>query len=75
MGKEVIFLGDGVPVFREQLRLLMEVPYHFAPAHLNRQRAASVAAIGGIYYKSVKSWMQGSCSYLSPAVSGREGAE
>lgn len=54
LGKEVIFLGDGVPVFREQLRFLMEVPYHFAPAHLNRQRAASVAALGSIYYKSGK---------------------
>ena len=54
-GREIIFLGDGVPVFRERLKLHMKVPYHFAPAHLNRQRAASVAALGGIYYKAGKS--------------------
>ena len=39
--KEIIFLGDGVPVFAEQLKNLMKVPYSFAPAHMNRQRAAS----------------------------------
>ena len=33
--KEIIFLGDGVPVFAEQLRNLMKVPYSFAPAHMN----------------------------------------
>lgn len=48
---EVIFLGDGVPVFRERLQELMKVPYSFAPAHMNRQRAASVAALGGVYYQ------------------------
>lgn len=41
--KEIIFLGDGVPVFAEQLKDLMKVPYSFAPAHMNRQRAASFA--------------------------------
>ena len=41
--KEIIFLGDGVPVFAEQLKDLMKVPYSFAPAHMNRQRAASLA--------------------------------
>lgn len=41
--KEIIFLGDGVPVFAEQLKNLMKVPYSFAPAHMNRQRAASFA--------------------------------
>ena len=42
-GERVIFLGDGVPVFAEQLKNLMKVPYSFAPAHMNRQRAASFA--------------------------------
>ena len=32
--KEIIFLGDGVPVFAEQLKNLMKVPYSFAPAHM-----------------------------------------
>lgn len=51
LGRSVIFLGDGVPVFRERLAELMRVGYSFAPAHMNRQRAASIAALGGIYYK------------------------
>lgn len=46
---EVVFLGDGVPVYREMLRSYMEVPYRFAPAHQNRQRASSVAALAMIY--------------------------
>ena len=48
--RSVIFLGDGVPVFREQIERLVKVPYVFAPAHLNRQRAAAVAALAAKYY-------------------------
>lgn len=51
LGHEVIFLGDGVPVFQERLAGLMDVGYSFAPAHMNRQRAASIAALGGVYYR------------------------
>lgn len=54
MGKTVIFLGDGVPVYREEIEENCRVPYTFAPAHLNRQRAAAVAALGEIYYKEGK---------------------
>ena len=43
LGREVIFLGDGVPVNEEALSDEMKVPYLIAPAHLNRQRAASTA--------------------------------
>lgn len=42
----VIFLGDGVPVFREKIAEILEAPYLMAPANANRQRAASVAALG-----------------------------
>ncbi len=52
--REVIFLGDGVPVFEAILKEEMKVPYTFAPAHMNRQRAASVAALGEVYYKEGK---------------------
>lgn len=48
--RNVIFLGDGVPVFRGQIRDRVKVPYAFAPAHMNRQRAAAVAALGAKYY-------------------------
>lgn len=49
LGKKVIFLGDGIPVFREQIEEQLVVPYHFAPAHLNKQRAGAVAALGYQY--------------------------
>lgn len=48
-GEAVVFLGDGVPVYREALKELLKVPYRFAPAHVNRQRAAAVAALGLLY--------------------------
>ncbi len=50
--KPVIFLGDGVQVYQERLKQLMRVPYSFAPAHVNKQRAAAVAALGLVYAKA-----------------------
>ncbi len=44
--EEVIFLGDGVKVFKKQLEELVEPPYSFAPAHLSKQRAGAVGALG-----------------------------
>lgn len=46
LGETVTFLGDGVPVFAELFRDGLAVPYFFAPPSMNRQRAASVAALG-----------------------------
>jgi tRNA threonylcarbamoyladenosine biosynthesis protein TsaB len=51
---EVTFLGDGVPVFRSAIEEGLQVPYRFAPAQMNRQRAASVAALGMKYYEEGK---------------------
>ncbi|MBQ3406112.1 MAG: tRNA (adenosine(37)-N6)-threonylcarbamoyltransferase complex dimerization subunit type 1 TsaB, partial [Lachnospiraceae bacterium] len=45
----VIFLGDGVPVIAEESERL-SVPYTFAPAHVGRQRAASVGALALVLY-------------------------
>ena len=52
--REVMFLGDGVPVFEKQLKELMKVPYGFAPAHMNRQRAAAFGILAEQYYKEGK---------------------
>lgn len=46
LGRPVVFLGDGVPVFRAEIETNCRVPFSFAPAHLNRQRASAVAALG-----------------------------
>ncbi|MCI8455329.1 MAG: tRNA (adenosine(37)-N6)-threonylcarbamoyltransferase complex dimerization subunit type 1 TsaB [Lachnospiraceae bacterium] len=54
LGERVIFLGDGVPVHERLLTEILKVPCAFAPAHVNRQRAASVAVLGSIYYAAGK---------------------
>ena len=51
MGETVTFLGDGVPVFKDIIADKLEVPFSFAPAHLSRQRAGAVGALGILYYK------------------------
>ncbi len=49
-GSPVTFLGDGVPVFRDIISERCSVPYTFAPAHLNKQRAGAVAALGMVSF-------------------------
>ena len=51
LGREAIFLGDGVPVNEKALGDLMKVPYYLAPAHLNRQRAAATAVRAAQIYE------------------------
>lgn len=46
INKKVVFVGDGIPVFKEQIENELEVPHIFAPAGMNRQRASSVAVLG-----------------------------
>ena len=50
MGRPVIFTGDGVPVFCDTIKEKMNLEHEFAPAHMNRQRAGAVAALGACYY-------------------------
>lgn len=50
IGRAVIFLGDGVPVYREIIEENIRVSYAYAPAGCNRQRAAGIAALGALYY-------------------------
>ena len=54
LGREVIFLGDGVPVYLSVIKEHMKVPFRLAPAGCNRQRAANVAALGAVYYAQGK---------------------
>ncbi|MBH1942422.1 tRNA (adenosine(37)-N6)-threonylcarbamoyltransferase complex dimerization subunit type 1 TsaB [Mobilitalea sibirica] len=53
-GREVIFLGDGVSVYKEMIMEKTKVKFTFAPPHMNRQRAGAVGALGLIYYKENK---------------------
>lgn len=76
-GETVTFLGDGVPVFHELIAEKMTVPYSFAPAHVNKQRAATVAALGEIYYRQGKTEtaMEHVPDYLRVSQAERERAE
>ncbi len=47
--REVIFLGDGVPVFKAQIEERLKVPFCFAPASCNRQRAAALGTLALTY--------------------------
>lgn len=53
-GRSVVFLGDGVPVFADRIREEIKVPYSFAPAHMNKQRAGAVGTLACQYYKEGK---------------------
>ena len=52
--RSVVFLGDGVPVFRAYIEENCRVPFSFAPAHMNKQRAAAVAALAFTCYREGK---------------------
>lgn len=54
LGRPVIFTGDGVPVFKDVIKENIQCGFEFAPAHMNRQRAAAVATLGAIYYEQGK---------------------
>lgn len=76
-GRPVVFLGDGVPVYRDVIREKMRVPFSFAPASANRQRAAVVGALGIQYYKEGKfeTAMEHQPDYLRVSQAERERAE
>ena len=76
-GETVTFLGDGVPVFHELIAEKVTVTYSFAPAHVNKQRAAAVAALGEIYYRQGKTEtaMEHVPDYLRVSQAERERAE
>ena len=50
LGREVVFLGDGVPVYQDVIRAHGGLQYFFAAAGNNRQRAASIASLGAVYF-------------------------
>ncbi len=51
IGKTVVLLGDGIPVYRDKLDDMLKVDYVIAPAHANRQRAAALAVLGTSYVR------------------------
>ncbi|WP_099466743.1 tRNA (adenosine(37)-N6)-threonylcarbamoyltransferase complex dimerization subunit type 1 TsaB [Konateibacter massiliensis] len=49
IGRPVIFAGDGIPVYAQTIKDTLTVAYSFAPAHLNKQRAASIGTLAKQY--------------------------
>lgn len=76
-GGAVVFLGDGVPVYREQLDALLTVPHEYAPAHVNRQRASAVAVLAMQYVREgrIQTAMEHSPDYLRLSQAERERAQ
>ncbi len=76
-GKEVIFLGDGVPIHRDRISERIKVGHSFAPLHMDRQRAGTVAALGLVYYKEnhVETAAEHQPVYLRVSQAERERAE
>ena len=52
--KKAVLLGDGVPVYLDQMKQLLHIDFSVAPAHLNRQRAGAVAWLGMQYLREGK---------------------
>lgn len=52
LSREVIFLGDGVEVYKDIIQEKITVPFLFAPAHLTKQRASAIATLGKMYYEN-----------------------
>ncbi len=50
LGRPVIFLGDGVPVYHSVISACNGLQFSLAAAGNDRQRAASVAALGAVYF-------------------------
>ena len=77
IGGQVIFAGDGIPVYGEYITNNISVPFKFAKPHLNRQRAGAVAALAENYYRQGKTEtaMEHRPDYLRKSQAEREREE
>lgn len=77
LGRAVVFLGDGVPVYRKLLEEKLSVPHRYAPAHANKQRAACVAVLGLRYMREgrIETAADHRPDYLRPSQAERERQE
>lgn len=52
LNKEIIFIGDGIPVYRKYIDENLPVRHYFAMNHLNRQKSSSLATLAIQVYKN-----------------------
>lgn len=76
LGRNVLFLGDGVPVFRDKICELASVGVRFAPAHMSRQRAGALAVLAADYFRKgmIESAAEHKPNYLRVSQAERERA-
>ena len=77
IGKSVVLLGDGVPVYHDKLEQGLKVPFTVAPLHMNRQSAASIAALALKYAADGRFVTSDECApdYLRLSQAERESLE
>lgn len=77
IGKSVMYLGDGTSMYDSIIKDMTKVDYSFAPIHMNRQRAASIGALGFVYLKEgkIETAADHSPIYLRVSQAERERAE
>lgn len=77
LGEPVVFLGDGVPVYERQIKDQVQIPFTFAPPHLNKQRAGAVGALAQLYYQAgnIETASEHKPDYLRLSQAERELAE
>lgn len=54
LGEKVHYLGDGTAVYSQVLQKETNIVFDIVPLHLNRQNAASIAALGAVYLQQGK---------------------
>ncbi|WP_026508352.1 bifunctional tRNA (adenosine(37)-N6)-threonylcarbamoyltransferase complex dimerization subunit type 1 TsaB/ribosomal protein alanine acetyltransferase RimI [Butyrivibrio sp. MC2013] len=77
LGESAILLGDGVPVYKDKLAVLLKIPYAQAPLHQSRQRAASLCSLGAVYFREGRITDADSFApeYLRPSQAERQAGE
>lgn len=76
IGRDTVFLGDGVPVFKEILDERLVIPHTYAPAGLNRQSAVTVGRLAVKYMSEGRTVSSGAFApeYLRLSQAEREAA-
>ncbi len=77
LDKKVIFLGDGVAAYKNQLEEFVKVTYEFAPSHVAKQRAGAVGVLALSYFRDhkIKTAVEHVPTYLRLSQAERELAE
>ena len=77
IGRSVLFLGDAVPVYEEEIKKELTVPYRFAPIHMARQHAGALAMLALQYLSEgiTETAAEHSPIYLRLSQAERERAE